>query len=401
MKQRRQFVGVFLINFFMTLGLGIADSFFSVYVYDLGARGIFIVLPILAYSLAKILLSPSLGSLTDTLGRKEAVVGSLLLQLFVSLGLAVTSNFVMLAMLKFAQGGACAMFRPGLVTLAGESASPHRRATIMGTFDISFYAALALGPLIGGVVKDSLGITAVFRALSVLCCVALLVAWACISPECRSRTVAAGSPRVEGGRAAQVAASDPVFAGLLAFIFGRACGISLLGTFLPIFLATKQGFSATQIGFVMTSSTLMMMLLLRPAGALSDRSSRVSLVVAGGLLVAMLYLLIPMLAGFYNIILLGTGIGLFSVLSQPASTAMLLELGQRYGTGTVFGTFNAVLNAGFAMGPLVGAALHGLFGLSAVFYGAGVLGICSALFLANNEAIARKEALGGEKQALL
>ncbi|KAA0890342.1 MFS transporter, partial [Oryzomonas rubra] len=163
--------------------------------------------------------------------------------------------------------------------------------------------------------------------------------------------------------------------GLLAFIFGRACGISLLSAFLPIMLTTRLGLSGTQTGLVMASGTLVMTLLLRPVGMLSDRAPRKSMVVVGGTIVSLLYFLIPVAVGFSQILILGVGIGLFSVLSQPASTALLVEEGSRHGMGLTIGTFNAVLNLGFVSGPLLGAGLQNTLGLTAVFYAAGIMGL--------------------------
>ena len=149
-------------------------------------------------------------------------------------------------------------------------------------------------------------------------------------------------------------------------------------------LVTKLGLSGTQTGVVMASSTLVITLLLRPVGILSDKAPRRSLVVAGGTAVSLLYFLIPVASGFQQILFLGLGIGLFSVLSQPASTALLVEEGARHGMGVTVGTFNSVLNMGFVSGPLLGAGVQSTLGLTAVFYTAGILGLGAvALFMVN------------------
>ncbi|WP_240732276.1 MFS transporter [Geobacter sp. FeAm09] len=150
MESRTLFRGLFLINFAITLGFGIADAFFSLYVFSLGARGALLGLPLVLYSLSKIVLSPFMGAWADRIGRKKVAAASLGLYLFVSLSYLFTASLPLITLLRLLQGIGCAMFRPVVLSLVGEATPDHKRATVMGTFDISFYGALSLGPVVGG-----------------------------------------------------------------------------------------------------------------------------------------------------------------------------------------------------------------------------------------------------------
>ncbi|KAA0894297.1 MFS transporter [Oryzomonas rubra] len=389
METRTVFRGLFLINFAITLGFGIADAFFSLYVFSLGARGLLLGLPLVFYSLSKIILSPFMGAWADRIGRRRIAAISIGLYLFVSVCYLFTTCLTLIILLRLLQGIGCAMFRPVVVSLVSECASDHKRATVMGTFDISFYGALSLGPVVGGILKDLWGFRGIFVTLTFLCLLALAVALVCI-PGHQNVSGQAKQYETEQLRDLLSVTRRSSLRGLLVFIFGRACGISLLGAFLPIMLTAKLGLNGTRAGLVMASSTLVTTLLLRPMGMLSDRAPRTSLVVAGGTVVSLLYFLIPVAAGFSQILALGVGIGLFSVLSQPASTALLVEEGSRHGMGATVGTFNAVLNLGFVSGPLVGAGLQSVLGLTAVFYAAGVMGLGAVGLFAVN-ALAKEE----------
>ena len=384
METRSLFRGLFLINFAITLGFGIADAFFSMYVFSLGARGLLLALPLVLYSLSKILFGPLLGQWSDQIGRRKIVAISLALYLFVSVCYFFTSSLALITLLRLLQGISCAMFRPVVVSLVSECTSNEKRATVMGTFDISFYGALSMGPVIGGILKDLWGFRGIFATLTLLCILAQIVAGLCIPAQKTDQHQQNESHKTDYFKNLLQVTRHSNLRGLLAFIFGRACGISLLGSFLPIMLVTKLGLSGTQTGVVMASSTLVITLLLRPVGILSDKAPRRSLVVAGGTAVSLLYFLIPVASGFQQILFLGLGIGLFSVLSQPASTALLVEEGARHGMGVTVGTFNSVLNMGFVSGPLLGAGVQSTLGLTAVFYTAGILGLGAvALFMVN------------------
>lgn len=251
---------------------------------------------------------------------------------------------------------------------------------MMATFDISFYAPLGLGPLIGGALKDAWGFPGIFAAVTLLSLAAFLFALRRLPHA----TVRSGrSAAAQGGVVPLWGLRRGSYRGLLAFIFGRACGISLSGSFLPILLSSKLGLSGLRSGLVLASGTAAMTLLLRPMGILSDRAPRPLLVLLGGGAVSLLYLLVPVATGFGSMLVLAVAIGIFSVVSQPASSALLVEEGTRYGMGATVGTFNAVLNAGFVAGPLLGALLQGTLGLTAVFHAAAAVGLAAvALFAA-------------------
>jgi MFS family permease len=134
-----------------------------------------------------------------------------------------------------------------------------------------------------------------------------------------------------------------------------------------------------ETGLIMASATVVITLLLRPMGMLSDKIPRRPLVIVGGLAASLLYFGIPLADSFHEMLLLGIGIGFFSVVSQPASTALLVEEGILHGIGITVGLFNAVLNTGFVVGPLAGALLMNNYGVQSVFYASGIAGLLSVI----------------------
>ena len=373
MHDRNLLRTLFLVNFAVTLGFGIADAFFSTYLFSLGARGLMLGLPLVCYSLTKIFCSRSLGAWSDRAGYRRAVVVSLALYLLVSVGYLLQLPVAMLTVLRLLQGVSCALFRPVLLSLVGSYAPEQKRSTVLATFDISFYGALCLGPLVGGLLKDAWGFAGLFAVVALLCLTALYAALRGIpGNDLRpGQGVPSNRPSAPSWRWDRPGS----YQALLAFIFGRAFGISLTGTFLPLLLTGKLGLTGVRSGIVLASGTVAMTLLLRPMGLLSDRAPRRLLVVAGGSAVSALYFLIPAAPGFYQMLLLTLAIGVCSVVSQPASSALLVEEGARHGMAVTAGTFNAALNLGFAAGPLAGALLQGSFGLAGVFHGAGTVGL--------------------------
>lgn len=372
-RQSGIFTQLFAINFLVSLGFSLSDAFFPLYCESLGIRGALLGIAIAGYALSKVLLSPIMGTLVDRYGDRLLILASLGLYLFISCGYLLSNSLATIVCLRLLQGMGCAVFRPVIQTLVAKQAPLDQSGKVFGSFDISFYAALSCGPIIGGLLIDNFGFRGLFSVLT-LCCVAAL--WLAASSVYNCRDQHAGGQKAASGSIALPQAGR--LHGLLMFIFGRACGVMACATFLPIMLTSKLGLSGVQVGIVMASSTLMMALLLRPMGMAADRLPKNLLLLCGAVIVPLLYLLLPCVDDFFQALGVTLGIGAFSALSQPAVSAMLIEEGELYGTGSTFGTFNAVLNFGFILGPLIGSLLDALFGINAVFIVIGILGLLTA-----------------------
>jgi len=381
--RRHMFWGLFFINFAITLGFGIADAFFSVYLQSLAVHGMLFGLAIGSYALAKMLFSPLMGFWSDRVGKRKLVLASLFLYVAVSLFYITTSDPAAIILIRLLQGIGFAIFRPVVSSLVADYAPAEKRASIMGTFDISFYSAIGLGPIVGGVIKDIFGYAGIFIVLAGLCLLALILAFKCIP--------AAEQTGQQGYNVVSIRnilsqwnnlKSNTIIIGLLAFIFGRTCSISMFIAFLPMLLISDIGLNGTQIGFVMASSTVTMTLLLRPIGKLSDKINKKCLIIFGGTGVALLYMLIPAADSLIQLLVVGSGIGFFSALSQPASCALLVKEGNACGVGMTWGVTNTVVNLGFVVGPLMGTLIFSMVGAQGVLLFSGLCGLITvAIFV--------------------
>lgn len=370
--RRLTFRGLFLINFLISLGFAVSDAFFPLYCQSLGGRGLWLGVAVASYALVKIILSPLMGRLSDRHGWQAPVLISLLLFLAVSVLYALTADLLIIVILRILQGAGCALFRPVVQALIASQGPEHQRATLLGRFDSSFYAALCLGTVLGGFIWDRWGFIGLFTSLFSCCLGALVIAipLALLVPD--KLLAPAGRER-----RAPFPAGDDKFFGLLLFIFGRACGIAACAAFLPIFLISKLNLTGGEVGVIMASSTTAMALLLTPAGKLADKVSRKNLILVGGVTVALFYLLLPLTTGFGTVLLTTLGIGAGSALSQPAASALLAEHGKKTGMGSTLGIFHAALNLGFVFGSLAGAAIQARYGPQTVFCLAGLFGLIS------------------------
>jgi len=113
-----------------------------------------------ALSLAALLLTA--GSLADRLGRRRIFVAGLLLFTLASLLCGMAGSPTLLNLARGLQGiGGAAMFATSLALLAS-AFSGRERGTAFGIWGATTGAAVAIGPLVGGVLVESIGWEAIF-----------------------------------------------------------------------------------------------------------------------------------------------------------------------------------------------------------------------------------------------
>jgi MFS family permease len=369
------YLTLFVVNFTVNLGFGIADPFFSLFAVNIGASGFSLALIFSGYALTKALFTPMIGWWSDHQGRRAFITAGLCLYFLISLCYLLTPGLPFVIFLRLLQGLAAALVRPISLAFVGDIAPSRLEGTALGTFDISFYGPLAIGPVIGGIVKDTAGFSGIFFCTLALCCIGLIFSiWLDMGsgeeekgPEREKITF----PTFQNGK---------TLIGLAVFIFARSFGIVIFAMMLPIFMTNHLMINGARVGVVMASGAVVTVLLLRPMGRLSDRRQRRSLVVVGGFMAGFLTFCFPLATGFHHILLFSIGIGVFSVLSLPASAAMLIEEGHFHGMGLSIGIFNGALNLGFIIAPLMCGIITDLFGISTAFHVAGLLGMVGVGF---------------------
>ncbi|GAA0654292.1 MFS transporter [Kitasatospora atroaurantiaca] len=116
-----------------------------------------------AYTLTLAALVLTAGSLADRLGRRRTFAAGLAIFSLASLLCAVAPNPTFLNLARAVQGvGGAVMFAVSLALVAQEFAAGRERGMAMGMYGATIGVAVAVGPLIGGALTDSLGWESIF-----------------------------------------------------------------------------------------------------------------------------------------------------------------------------------------------------------------------------------------------
>jgi EmrB/QacA subfamily drug resistance transporter len=130
---------------------------------DLGASFTDLQWVIDAYSLALAALVLTAGSLADRLGRRRLFAAGLGIFTVASLLCALAPDPTFLNGARALQGvGGSVMFAVSLALIAQEFAAGRERGMAMGLYGATIGMAVAIGPLVGGALVDSLGWESIF-----------------------------------------------------------------------------------------------------------------------------------------------------------------------------------------------------------------------------------------------
>ncbi|MFC1895114.1 MFS transporter [Thermodesulfobacteriota bacterium] len=350
---KRIFVTLFFSIFAAVTGVGIVVPLLPVYAHELGASGFYVGMIFGSFSISRTVLVPYFGKLSDVRGRKPFVSAGLLLYALLSFAFMMAENVFALIGIRFAQGIASAMILPVAQAYVGEITPEGKEGFVMGLFNISMYSSLSLGPLLGGSVKDRLGIDAAFAIMGVLAFVAFLLTAFLLPPTKEEpRRLRHEKPMSYANllKRAEVL-------GIVVFRLAYTICIGVIWTFLPIFASTEFHLSSSSIGVLIMLGVFMGGVLQAPMGFLADRYSKRRMAALGGFVVAGAVVYLIYASGFWGLFLANCLFGIGGGIAAPPIMALGVIEGSRTGS---MGAVMALLTMGHSLGMMIGSILGGI-----------------------------------------
>ncbi len=115
------------------------------------------------------------GRLGDIIGRRKVYIGGILIFALGTLLAALSTGELMLIAARLIQGiGGCAMFALSLA-IASNAFPPERQATAVGVWAAISSIGVGIGPLLGGVLVDSIGWRWIFWTYLPFCAAAIVI----------------------------------------------------------------------------------------------------------------------------------------------------------------------------------------------------------------------------------
>ena len=375
------------------LGQGIISPVLPLFAKEFGVGTMAIGLVVGVFGLARLAVNLPAGLVGQRFGRRLLMGGGLLLSA-TGISLTGTSRGIpeMVAW-RFVAGAGSAMYVTGAMSFIADISTPENRGRLMSLQQGSLLLGADIGPTIGGLVADLLGYRWPFYLAGMLAGSAALWILARLpetrplaqeSPDRQLAGPAGGRTRGWDIRTVGRLLANPTF--LLVSIFTLAVFFTRTGsrqTLLPLLAVEEVGMSATQLGLLFTTMTTINLLLVLPAGALTDRFGRKAVILPGALL-SLVGLSLFAWAGnlwvfFGAAMVLGCGTGVIG----PAPAAFAGDLAPPGRTGVTMGLYRTFGDVGLVTGPvLLGWIADAFGGRFANISGMGVAMEFNALLLA-------------------
>ena len=380
---RRTLYTVWFTEFIAIVGFSFVIPFIPYYIQELGVtdRQQVVLWAGLATSLMSVsfaIMAPIWGMLADRHGRKLMVMRATFAGAILMALMGFVTNVQQLVLLRIVQGMFTGTIAAATALVASVVPKQHSGAAI-GSLQNAVYLGTSLGPLLGGIVADSLGYRASFWVTGALLLLSGLLLTLLVREDFSPAEDVARSKQTGWGMTAQFlfASGGALLAVLAARILLRA-GTQILNPVLPLFvqsLLPLEARVATVTGIITGASAVGSALGSPLIGRWGDQAGHRRLLIASGLMAALFYLpqaFVPNAVWlvFWQL-LLGFAIG--GTLSTL--TALLIQFSPQGREGMVIGLDSSIAGIANAIGPMVGASAAGL-GLQAPFIlSAGMLGV--------------------------
>ncbi|HXZ49981.1 MAG TPA: MFS transporter [Usitatibacter sp.] len=342
-------------------------------------------LPIMLFMLIVALGQPYLGSWSERVGRRKAMLVGAGLAAVGFLATALAYNLYDLLVWRSLCALGYAMVFVAAQGYVLDRTGSANRAQGFALFIGAIMVATVCGPSIGGILADNIGFRASFGVSAVMSFLSILAIMRLPAVEIRPHnTRASRTPRLREVLALVTNRRFMTLTGLAAM----PAKIILTGVcfyLVPLYIVSLGNTSA-MAGRMLMVYAVMMVLIVPLAARLSDASLRRDRYVAVGLIVSGLSGLLLLLSDsilvlFGVVFLLGVG----QALSIAAQSALVAEHCQEeirvFGSDAVYGVYRLLERLGNALGPLLASLFVVLWGYQGAFVAlSGFVLFCGVAF---------------------
>jgi DHA1 family multidrug resistance protein-like MFS transporter len=385
---KKIFGTLFFSIFAAVTGVGIVVPLLPIYAHDLGASGLYVGLIFGAFSISRTFFLPYFGRLSDLKGRKPVIVPGFFAYALISIAFIYSDTVSTLIIIRFFHGIASAMLMPVIQAYIGDITPKGREGITMGLFNMSLFLGLSLGPLIGGVIKDSFSLQASFISMGALALIGFFLSLALLPPTSSER----GLKNRNASFSWKTLLYDRHLVGLFLFRFAYLVCVGIIWGFVPLYADTKFAASSSLIGVLIMLGIFISGIIHIPMGYVADRISKKLMVVVGGLIVSYAIGSFEWTVQVQDMVIASIFFGLGGGIAMPPLMAMaVLRGGQANAMGSVMALMTVAHSLGMLSGALLGGLMMDFYQLSWAFpLGAVVMIICTGLFLMATKAPKQK-----------
>ncbi|HEY2291997.1 MAG TPA: MFS transporter [Thermoanaerobaculia bacterium] len=378
--RKRALLTVFLTILLDLIGFGMILPFLTFYAQEFHATPLQIGLLFSSYSLTQLLCAPLLGRLSDRVGRRPVLLGSIAGSALSYVVFAFAPSYAVLLLARSLSGVAAANYAIAQAYMADVS-TPEGRSKAMGLVGAAFGLGFVLGPALGFLLFFSplahLGPRLVPLVAAGLSTLNLLIAAVALpeslSPALRRSAAARGGSWLGFSDLLAVWRDTPLRGLMVLFFLVMFC-FSMMETTLALFCQARFGFGYRETsGLFVFVGIVLVIVQGGLLGRLVRRFGERRLILAGIVLMALGLALMPIGSKLwlllFSLLLLAVGNG----IHNPSTTGLLSRLAGEEAQGSTIGLSRSFGALARILGPPAGTWIFGAAGAGWPFWSAGAL----------------------------
>jgi MFS family permease len=358
--------------------MSVVDPVFPVYIASFNVSYALIGFVMSAFGLTRVFVEIPGGVMADRLGRRNLLLLGTGLALSSHIVAGLASSYLELVVSRMIVGVGSAFSMTAGLMYVGEQAPLLQRQRNVARYQSMFSMGGIIGPTLGGILSDLLGIRPLFFVAGGLTVLGLV-----LNLQLRIARIQRGAQVPLSIRQVGGIIVNPLILILCAATFLTFFMFSSIrGTMIPLYGIDVLGLSTTQIGLVfsVTSATIVG-ILLGIIPILEQHISRPQLLILSLGIAASAIAALSLASDFSSLILISVPLGVGFSLIQPTPFVMILDLATVETRGLMMGVLRTTGDIGIIVGPLLVGSLLDLGQPHLVFYVvAGIYAFFTILF---------------------
>ncbi len=329
------------------------------------------------------IFTPIWGILSDRYGRKPMFIRAIAATFIICVMMATSRTPTQLLIARIIQG--CMTGTPTAASVLVATGTPkHRRAYALGLIQTAVSAGVTIGPMIGGLVADSLGYRATYWGAALLVFVALVIVAITVREPEDSAAVTAQARSTHPLLAFRDLGASRPFVLLVVVTLSLNLAVSLASPVLPVHIqqlvgsteriATISGLVTGVAGLTAATSALFI-------GRAIDRIGARTALMGCTWGTALLYVPLAFARTVTSLGIIQALQGVFRGGIAPGISTLVVNRTRPEKIGVALGLNSSASSIGSALGPVVGAAIYSGSSAKAVFLTSACLALVTILGL--------------------
>jgi DHA1 family multidrug resistance protein-like MFS transporter len=376
---KKIFITLFIATVITMTGLGIIDPILPLYARSMKATGIQLGIIFAGFALSRSIFAPIVGQYSDKHGRKNLMIAGLVLFTVVSACFVYAKTPLALTLIRFAQGFAVVLVTPVAQAYIGDLTPIGKEGKYMNLFFMSFFAGMAIGPYLGGILTDQFNIKAPFYAMGGLSFMVMVLVLFLV-PE-SSAIKSHDKKKIPFFKSLLPVFKDKPMIGIMTYMATRGFYRWGFNTFFPLLAIKSENMSPANIGLVLSFYMIFGSIMQYPFGLVADKfpSQKVNLILIGGTCSALSMCAVAFSHSMLMFVILATSMGAFSSVSRASALAIRTERGRIYGMGSATGAFTTSLSVGQVLGPILFGVIADISSIPVAFLVGGLVGLTGTI----------------------